>query len=533
MQGTSEISRSFLDAVFSCRDLVPDDSIEAFLADNRSTIFPDDLFEDLFSSTTGRPSIPGEVIATVMILQSLEGLSDRDAARALRDRISWKVACGLSLDDKGIDFTALTYWRRRLAASDQPDRIFDVIRKITAETNLLAKRTKRALDSTILDDAVATQDTVTQIISQVRRVRKMVKETKDIQLDAHDYDAGGKPVCAWDDPVAKQDLVTGLVNDANKLIEATEGLELDEGQQQAVGLLALVAGQDVEPGEEEGTWRIAKGTVPDRVISTVDPETRHGHKTTSKYQNGFKAHIAVEPETGIVTAATLSPANEYDGAVVEELLIQDEETRATAATKSDETTSVTSATKSDEVACVAHEIYGDSAYGSRQAREVIADHGDEAIIKPLPTPKAVPDGFARDDFKIDYENQTVTCPAGETATYSTTGHAAFSKSCEGCDLRAKCTKAVRGRVVHVQEGDELLFSARVQFKDEDVLAKYKRWRPPVERCIAWITAKGNRRVRYRGVAKNTRALRLRVAAINLRRLMNMGLCQENDIWCIP
>jgi transposase len=114
VQGHSESNPELLDAAALCRQLVPDGSVEALLADHRHELFPDEMFEDLFPSRRGRPSVPADVVASVMVLQALEGLSDRDAARALRDRISWKVACGLALDDEGFDFSVLTYWRTRL-----------------------------------------------------------------------------------------------------------------------------------------------------------------------------------------------------------------------------------------------------------------------------------------------------------------------------------------------------------------------------------------------------------------------------------
>src|SRR6266545_3999166 len=278
MQGHSDPNRELLDASALCRQLVPDGTVEAFLVDHRQELFP-----DLFPSGRGRPSVPADVIATVMVLQSLEGLSDRDAARALRDRISWKVACGLALDDPGFHHSVLTYWRTRLRASERPERIFDAVRAVVDATGVLGGKPRRALDSTLLDDAVATQDTVTQLISAIRRVRREVPEAAGIALAAHDYDAGTKPVIAWDDPVAKEHLVSALVNDALTLIHATEGAELTAEQHDAVGLLALVAGQDVEPGDTEGTWRIAAGVAPDRVISTVDPEARHMHKSRSEY----------------------------------------------------------------------------------------------------------------------------------------------------------------------------------------------------------------------------------------------------------
>src|ERR1700686_1076062 len=128
MQGPPEANRELLDAAALCRQLVPQGSVEAFLADHRHELFPDELFEDLFPSKRGRPSIPADTVASVMVLQALEGLSDRDAARALTDRISWKVACGLALDDAGFDYSVLTYWRTRLRQSARPERIFGTLR---------------------------------------------------------------------------------------------------------------------------------------------------------------------------------------------------------------------------------------------------------------------------------------------------------------------------------------------------------------------------------------------------------------------
>ncbi len=297
MQGKSDPNAELLDAAALCGHLVADDSVHAFLADHRRELFPDSLFMDLFPSGRGRPSVPCEVIATVMVLQALEGLSDRDAAGALRTNIAWKVAAGVALDDGGIHYSVLTYWRTRLRNSERPERIFDAVRAVIDATGVLKGRRRRALDSTLLDDAVATQDTVTQLVSAIRRVRRLVPEAAAVEVSAHDYDASGKPVCAWDDSDAKAALVNGLVHDARMIITALEGVALNGEQADAVGLLALVAGQDVEPGDEEGTWRIAQRVAPDRVISTVDSESRHMHKSVSSYRDGYKAHVAVEPET--------------------------------------------------------------------------------------------------------------------------------------------------------------------------------------------------------------------------------------------
>ena len=508
MQGRSDPDRELLDAAALCRHLVADDSVYAFLADHRRELFPDDMFEDLFTSGRGRPSVPGEVVATVMVLQSLEGLSDRDAAGALRTNIAWKVAAGLALDDEGINYSVLTYWRTRLRRSTRPERIFDAVREVVAATGVLAGKKRRALDSTLLDDAVATQDTVTQLVSAIRRARRVIPEAGAVEVCAHDYDASGKPVCAWDDPDAKNALITGLVNDALAIIGALDGIELDGTQSDAVGLLALIAGQDVEPGDTDGTWRIARKVAPDRIISTVDPQSRHMHKSVSVYRDGYKAHIAVEPDTGLITATALTPANAGDGPTGVELLAGEEP---------------------------GLQVLADSAYGSAAVRAALHAGGHDAAIKAIPlrrNPKLGPDQFNRDDFTIDHTARTATCPNGVTVTIAAKGAATFGAKCRGCSLRSRCTSAVNGRTLTIKSHDAELVAARQAWADGDFIDDYRQHRPMVERSIAWLVDKGHRRVRYRGIERNRHGLATRVAAINLRRLVNLGLDHNGTTWIL-
>ena len=504
MQGTSDPDRRLLDAAGLCRQLVPEGSVEAFLADHRRDLFPDEMFADLFPSGRGRPSVPAEVVATVMVLQALEGLSDREAARALRDRISWKVAAGLAVDDPGFDYSVLTYWRTRLRNSERPERIFEAVRKVVTATGVLRGRTRRALDSTLLDDAVATQDTVTQLISAIRRVRRLVPAAA-VEVSAHDYDSAAKPAIAWDDPVAKQALITGLVNDASALIAGLDGVKLTAEQADAVGLLALIAGQDVEPGDEAGTWRIAQRVAPDRVVSVVDPEARHMHKTRSEYRDGYKAHVAVEPDTGIITAGSLTPANAGDGPAGIALL--DDEDPHT-------------------------EVYADSAYGGGHTRAEIRRRGHDPVIKPFPLRPAVPGGFTRDDFTIDHRQRTASCPGGHTVPISPSGAATFGSRCTGCPLRSRCTTARSGKTVMVNDHDDELVYGRQAWRDPIVQAHYRQHRPMVERTIAWLVARGNRRVPYRGVQRNQLWLTHRIAALNLRRLVTLGARLDGGRWAL-
>ena len=259
--------------------------------------------------------MPAEVIASVIVLQTLHGFSDTEAVEALTFDLRWKAACGLAVTARGFHPTTLTYWRRRLIRSARPNRIFDVVRQVVAETGVLTGKTRRALDSTVFDDAVATQDTITQLIAGVRRVARDVPGAAVViaaRHTGHDYTLTGKPRIAWDDAEARAQLIDTLVSDAHRLLGHLPEQELDPRAAEAVALLALVAGQDVEPADgsdgTDGRWQVARKVAPDRVISTVDPEARHAHKTRERRQDGYKAHVKVEPDTGIITGCALTLA---------------------------------------------------------------------------------------------------------------------------------------------------------------------------------------------------------------------------------
>ncbi|MCT2139638.1 IS5/IS1182 family transposase, partial [Dietzia cinnamea] len=390
MQGEWDRQRELLDVESVAGHLLEPGSVFALLAEHRDRLFPAELFADLFPSGRGRPSIPGEVIASVIVLQALFGHSDREAVDALTFDLRWKAACGYAVDAKGFDSSTLTYWRRRLAASENPQRIFEVVRQVIAETGAVKTKTRRALDSTVLDDAVARQDTITQLIAQIRRVGREVPGAKELiasectrlaAVCGHDYSEAGKPRIAWDDQAARDELVSALVADALALLEAldVEAITAAGGRPaEAVALLALVAGQDVEPAEDsdgtDGRWRIARRTVPDRVISTVDPDARHAHKTQQRRQDGFKAHIVVEPDTGLTTAARL--------------------TRASGPDNSDAAVGADLVTTDPTTTYVEHiEVLGDSAYATGDMLATLAGKQWLPLVKPWPTRPAVEGGF--------------------------------------------------------------------------------------------------------------------------------------------
>ena len=399
------------------------------------------------------------------------------------------------------------------------------------------------MDSTILADAVATQDTITQLISAIRRVGRVVPggaEAIAAVCTGHDYSRPGKPVIDWDEPGAKDSLVSALVNDANALLgtlteetgpQEAETEEPDEARETgtaALAMLALVAGQDVEPAEGSdgagGRWRIARKVAPDRVISQVDTEARHTRKSPGARRDGYRAHVAAGPGTGIITDEALTKAageENSDAAAAERFLATD--TAATAGGEDSDTADTT------------REWYGDSSYGTGDLRAAITAAGHDALIKPKPLPAVVEGGFTIDDFTVDEQTGAVGCPAGHTRPLSRTRVASFGALCRGCPLREQCTKSKTGRKIVVHERDRELRKARSDWAaDPDLRKKYRKYRPSVERVVSQVASRGARRLklRCRGTTKNHAWLSRRTAGLNLRNLIGRGLTRTAGIWAL-
>ena len=495
MQGISRADRDLWDAGEVTGHLVAPGSVFGFLAEHRRELFPDSFTADLFPSRTGRPSLPADLVGSVLVLKELFDLSDTQTADALKFDLRWKVACGRSLLQLSFDPSTLVYWRKRIAASGRPGRVFDAVAEVIAQTGILAGRRKRCVDSTVFDDAVATQDTVTQLVAAIRKVARVVPGAGAVIAAACtlDYGKPGKPPIDWDDPAAKQALVSDLVNDALAVLEALTGPgapERDTAAADALGLLALVAGQDVEPAAEsdgtDGRWRIARRVAPDRVISTVDTQARHTRKSKSKRRDGFRGHVAAEPETGLITDCEMTMAagagsSDADNGV--KMACRDR-FGGTAAGPGDDTASTAASggaaagaepgtgpgeepERGEEL-----EVYGDSAYGSGEARAAYRDAGHETVIKPKPLQPAVPGGFTLDDFAISEDQGTVTCPAGVTRPMSPARTVTFGAACAGCPLRQRCTTARDGRSMTIHPHEGLLRAARAQARTPEFKRAY-------------------------------------------------------------
>lgn len=544
--GREDRQGRFDDVMLLLGDQLCQGSIYRLLAEYGAALFGDEYFADLFKcSTRGRPTVPARVVATVMLLQAYEGLSDREACDRLAFDLRWKAAAGLTVGAGAFHPTVLVGMRNRLRASDRPRRLFDDVNATAAAAGLLRGR-RRVLDSTPLFDAVATQDTVIQLRAAIRKVltaadradpalagRVRAALTRD-----DDYATLGKPPCDWDDPKAREALVDALVGDAQAALEALDGREVDGPVGEAAELLGLVAGQDVE-ADDDGVFRIARRVARDRVISTVDVEARHGHKSRARTFDGYKSHLGVDPDDELITAVAVTPANTPDRDVVDELLDQhatgapDVETEPAA-----EEPAAHAAGNSDSVGGSkpkSFEVYGDSAYadGATLDEQTARGHDMRAKVPPVRNVN----GYSKDRFTIDLVAGTVTCPARHTVTIGIgVRHrfARFGARCQSCPLQADCTKARRGRVISIHPHEAALQHAKVRQRNPAWQQDYRANRPVVERKISHFARRpwGGRKARCRGQKRILTDILTRAGAINLARLATLGLHQAAGSWAI-
>jgi len=498
---------AFRDTSEFCGPLVSRDSIYALLHRECFALFPDELFADLFADI-GRRSVPPMVVAVVMVLQRLDGLSDREAVERFTFDARYKYAAGgLPFDYPGFAHTVLVDMRARLARSDRPNRIFERTLQVAKAAGLVGVR--RVLDSTPLYDAVATMDTVTLVRSAIRGVLGAADDREPVLRSVlrrdDDYRSGGKPELDWDDAAARMALVDALARDGEAVLEVLQDEPPSAPLSQAAALLATVLGQDLEDGPD-GAIRIARRVSPDRVISTVDPEARHGHKTSAHSFDGYKGHLALDPDAELVTATAVSAGNAGDASVASELLGTELATPATDGAP--------------------FTVYGDSAYGTGSVLAALDDANAISRLKVQPS-SGVAGHFTKDDFTIDLNTRTVTCPGGQVAPIRGTARrlAEFGRACGSCPLVARCTSSPAGRVVAINPQETLLAAGRTASRDPAWRADYRATRPIVERKIAHLVRRrhGGRRARVRGRLKVGADFALLAAAVNLARLAVLGL----------
>lgn len=490
--------------------------IYRLLAAEGLRLFPEDYFADCYKdSRRGRPTVPARVLATVMVLQAHEGLSDQEAVDHLGCDLRWQAAAGVDAGYVAFHPTTLVGQRNRLRASGRPKRFLEDTRVVARQAGVMGNRV-RVLDSTPIYDAVSTQDTVTQLRAAIRKLLRALEgsplavRVRMVLSRDDDYAGPGKPPCDWDDRDARETLVDALVRDALAALGSLEGRELGDRAREAAELLALVAGQDVETGPD-GVFRIARRVAPDRVISTVDPEARHGHKSRNRRFDGYKAHLSVDPDSELIDDVVVTPANTHDADAVDDLLaghaeVQDKPT-----------------------------VMGDSAYAGADTLDDLTEAGFEVKAK-VPPAGGRGGRFGKDDFDIDLEADTVACPAGHVVAIrrgdNGGGRADFAAHCATCALRDRCTTSTWGRTVTIHPKEAVLQRAKTAQDDPEWQHAYRSTRPKVERKIAHFVRVrwGGRNARTRGRQRVATDVETRAAAVNWARLATLGVSFTDRGW---
>jgi hypothetical protein len=332
-------------------------------------------------------------------------------------------------------------------------------------------------------------------------------------------------VCDYEDRAAREALVDALAKDAQAVLLSLQERGLAPALRQAAELLAAVVGQDLED-RGDGVFRIARRVAKDRIISTVDPDARHGHKTQARSFDGYKGHVAIDPDSEFVTATAVTAGNCGDGTVVAELLADE------LAANTVESAPAPAAAV-DEPALT---VYGDTAYGAGEVLEQLERAGMERRCKVQP-PRAPAGHFTKEAFAIDLAAGQVTCPAGHTAPLQPDGHgrvAHFAPACSPCPLAPRCTTAKGGRSVRVGPYEAQLAAARQAQTAAVWRDDYRATRPKVERKLAHLLRRlhGGRRARVRGQPKVTADFALLAAAVNLARLAVLGLVGPTHGWAL-
>jgi Transposase DDE domain/Transposase domain (DUF772) len=485
---------------------LPEGSFFALLAEHGDRIVRDEDFAECYSPGMGRPSIPPSLLAKVMLLQHRTGASDEQAMECVAWDLRWKVALGLPVDHRGWHATSLTKYRARLLLHGKERLALESTLRLAAELGMLEGTAEQIIDSTPMLGAAATQDTVRLIRHGVRKLIDAVA-TVDVKAggllaDGLEFDysrPNEKPDARWRERAERERMLTRVAQDAERALSAVEqadGLLDDERVKAAHGLLRELIGQDFEI-DDDGVPRLYCGTRQGRIISTVDPEMRHGRKSNAQLFDGYKiSAAATNASEPLIIAVDVCPAGETDGPQAKRLIdSQPPEQRP-------------------------DRILGDTAYGNGPVRAELAEREVE-VLAPVPEGKIEEGILGKRDFAIDLDAGTVRCPAGHVVpvSVSKTGfrQASFpSRSCGSCPLKQHCCPGKSRRQIRIIEHEELLQAARQALRDPVAAEHLRRTRPRIERLLGLLAHRyGARKSRYIGSAKARLQAAWAAALVNL------------------
>jgi transposase len=524
MLGQRSAQWSMFEADTLFADFVGRQNFYGFLASQRGELFRDEEFAALYCSSNGRPSVPPSLLATALVLQAYDGVSDDEAKQRADYDLRWKVALGIELDARPFAKSTLQVFRAQLIVHDQTRAIFQRSLDMAKHRGVWKKghppdegqHMKLALDTTHILGRGAVKDTFNLLADGIVHVLRTLAKRGPFELTELAEEVGcmryvqgpslkGQADVDWTDPDARQQFLAEIVADADQLLELVRGTradlvkDSDEDKElvAAAEVLAQILAQDIE--RDDNGPHLKRGVAADRLISVHDPEMRHGRKSRSQRFDGHKAQIAVDTDSQLVTAVEVLPGNAPDSEKALEVVEASE-----AATE-----------------CQVAEVIGDCAYGAGETRAEFAASGRTLVAK---IPELQNQGyFAKTDFQIDLETGTCTCPdEQETRDFRPAkdggGTFVFAiETCAACPLRLRCMRGQGGRTILVHPHEALLKQAR-EMQASPAFKEARRRRQVVEHRIARLVQLGIRQARYFGHDKTLLQLCLAAAVANLTLL---------------
>jgi len=512
MLGKRSRQRGMFEADHLYLDFVGEDTFYGFLARHRAELFRDEDFAMLYCRDNGRNSIPPSLLAIALLLQAHDRASDAEAKRRADFDLCWKVALGIEIDERPFAKSSLQLFRGQLILHDRARMVFQRSLEYARDTGYLkGRKMKVALDTTNILGRGAVKDTYNLLADGIKKLiwtlSKRIERIKPT-VWAREHGLGryfgssikGQAEIDWDDEEARRAFLQGIVADADRLLEITRetlaqvpaGSEQEKQIMQTAELLAQLLCQDIERKGGGGPG-LKQGVAKDRIVSVHDPEMRHGRKSASKRFEGHKGAIAVDADTQLITAVDVLPGNAYDSERALDLVEQSEK----------------------NTGIKVEEIIGDCAYGDGATREAFDQAGRKLIAR---VPRRPNRGFfPKEDFAIDLQAMTCTCPAGQLTdtlvsagrrkardgSYETGQAFRFDGAvCDTCELRARCTRVGpgKGRTVSLHPQERLLQEARA-LQASAAFKEYQRLRQASEHRLARMVQLGMRQARYFGRMK--------------------------------
>ncbi len=518
MLGTRGPQRGLFEADTQYGEFVGRETFYGFLASLRGELFRDEDFAGLYVLTNGRPSVPPSLLATALVLQTYQDVSDDEAKQRADYDLRWKVALGVELGARPFAKSTLQEFRAQLVVHKEQGAIFQRSLELAKRQGKFKadRKLKVALDTTNILGRGAVKDTYNLLGDGIRVLARALAKQAGAELAAWAerngyarYVSGpslkGSVELDWSDAEQRRLFLGEIVSDADRLLElARQALKLVDADNpahqaltEAAGLLSRVLLQDLER-QEEGP-ALKKGVAPDRMPSVHDPEQRHGRKSKSKRFNGHKVQVAVDTDSQLITAVEVLPGNAPDA--TQALAVVEQTEAATG--------------------CEVDETIGDCAYGDGETRQEFADAERILVAK---VPSATNRGrFPKTAFQIDVEAGTATCPAGQTTDdlrprKGGGGQFQFAAGvCGACPLRAQCVQGTGGRTVQLHPQERLLQEARARQASPEFQEARTR-RQAVEHRIARLMQLGLRQARYCGLAKTLFQACLAATVANLTLL---------------